>query len=80
MEDMWFLDSGCINHMTGNKKWFSEIDESFSHSVKLGNGARMVVQGKGSIKIRVDGMIQVIQDVYYVPELSNNLLSVGHLQ
>lgn len=80
MEDLWFLDSGCSNHMTGNKKWFSEMDENFRHSVKLGNGARMVVQGKGSIKIRVSGMIQIIQDVYYVPELSNNLLSIGQLQ
>lgn len=80
MEDLWFLDSGCSNHMTENKKWFSQIDESFRHLVKLGNGARMLVQGKGSIKIRVSRMIQVVQDVYYVPELSNNLLSVGQLQ
>lgn len=48
--------------------------------MKLGNDARMAVQGKGSIKIKVDGLIQVIQDVYYVPELSNNLLSIGQLQ
>ncbi|CAL9237510.1 unnamed protein product [Arabidopsis halleri] len=80
MEDLWFLDSGCSNHMTGAKKWFSELDESFRHSVKLGNNARMTVEGKGSIKLKVNGLIQVIQDVYYVPELSNNLLSLGQLQ
>ena len=80
MEDLWFLDSGCSNHMTGAKKWFSEIDESFGHSVKLGNNARMAVEGKGTIKVKVNGLIQVIQDVYYVPELSNNLLSMGQLQ
>lgn len=61
MEDLWFLDSGCNNQMTGTKKWF--IDDSFRHSVKLGNNAWMVVQGKGSIKIKVDGFTQVIQDV-----------------
>lgn len=21
-EGMWFLDFGCSNHVTGNKKWF----------------------------------------------------------
>lgn len=80
LEDVWFLDSGCSNHMTGTKKWFIKIDKSFRHSVKLGNGVRMTVQGNGSIKIKVNGLIQVVQDVYYVPELSNNLLSIGHLQ
>lgn len=80
MEDLWFLDSGCNNHMTGEKKLFSEIDENFGYSVKLGNNARMAVQGKGTIKVKVNGLIQVIQDVYYVPELSNNLLSMEQLQ
>lgn len=79
-EDLWFLDSGCSNHMTGMKKWFVEIDEKFQHSVKLGNNTRMMVQGRGNIKIKVNGLTQVIQDVYYVPELSNNLLSIGQLQ
>ncbi len=26
--DVWFLDSGCGNHMTGNKDLFSSIDTS----------------------------------------------------
>ena len=24
-EEVWFLDSGCSNHMTGNKGWFSNL-------------------------------------------------------
>lgn len=47
-DEVWFLDSGCSNHMSGNKLWFSEIDESFRHSVKLGNNSRMAVIGKVS--------------------------------
>lgn len=79
-EDAWFLDSGCSNHMCGNKAMFSEINEDFRHLVKLGNNTRMTVLGKGSVKLQVDGFSHVVTDVYCVPELKNNLLSVGQLQ
>ncbi|KAJ0809226.1 putative RNA-directed DNA polymerase [Helianthus annuus] len=77
---LWFLDSGCSNHMCGDKKKFTNLDESYSHSVKLGNNTRMKVGGKGQIKLIFDGVAYVISDVYCVPELKNNLLSMGQLQ
>ena len=79
-QEIWFLDSSCSNHMTGNKKWFSEMQENFHRTVKLGNNSRMSVVAKGSVRLVVDGITQVIYDVYYVPELTNNLLSIGQLQ
>jgi len=80
MIEEWFLDSGCNNHMSGNKDWFSELDENFRHAVKLGNDTRIVVTGKGSVLLNVNGVTHVISHVYYVPELKNNLLSIGQLQ
>ncbi|WJZ87437.1 hypothetical protein VitviT2T_006816 [Vitis vinifera] len=79
-EDVWFLDSGCSNHMCGNKLWFSDLDEEFRQSVKLGNNSKMTVLGKGNIRMQVAGVTQVITDVFYIPKLRNNLLSVGQLQ
>ncbi|XP_074378049.1 uncharacterized protein LOC141719571 [Apium graveolens] len=76
-DGVWFLDSGCSNHMTGEKSWFNELDESFRTTVRLGNGSKMDVQGKGKIKIEVEGITQVVTDVYYIPNLTSNLLSVG---
>ncbi|XP_024200681.1 uncharacterized protein LOC112204028 [Rosa chinensis] len=78
-EEVWFLDSGCSNHMSGNKSWFLDLNEKFRHSVKLGNNSRMAVMGKGNIKLQVGGITQVFSEVYYIPELRNNLLSVGQL-
>lgn len=75
-EEVWFLDSGCSNHMSGNKKWFLDLDESFRHTVKLGNDSRMAVIGKGNVRIQVNGFTRVISNVYYIPELKNNLLSI----
>jgi len=79
-ETMWFLDSGCSNHMTGDRQWFLHLYESFRQVVKLGNDTKMVVIGKGSIKLRINGTSQMIADVFYLPELKNNLLSIGQLQ
>ncbi|KAI5413466.1 hypothetical protein KIW84_057877 [Lathyrus oleraceus] len=33
MEDLWFVDSGYSNHMSGIKKWISDMDEMFKHWV-----------------------------------------------
>jgi len=76
----WFLDSGCSNHMSGNKGWFSELDENFRGKVKLGNDTHIAVMGKGSIRMKVNGLMHIVTHVYYVPKLKNNLLSIGQLQ
>ncbi|KAK4435116.1 hypothetical protein Salat_0674900 [Sesamum alatum] len=79
-EEFWFLDSGCGNHMCGKKEYFIDFDENFTDMVKLGNNASLVVTRKGNVRLQVDGMVQVITRVFYMPELKNNLLSIGQLQ
>ena len=79
-KDIWFVDSGCSNHMCNNKGMFSSLDMTFSHSVKLGNNNKMEVAGKGVVKLMLGEILYIVGDVYFVPELKNNLLSVGQLQ
>ena len=50
-EELWYLDSGCSNHMCGKKECFSDLDASFRESVKLGNNSSMAVYGKGNIRL-----------------------------
>ncbi|CAA7024669.1 unnamed protein product [Microthlaspi erraticum] len=78
-EEVWFLDSGCSNHMCGNKSWFSTLDEEFRHSVKLGNNYQLKVMGKGNVSVQIDGRAHTITDVYYVSDLRTNLFSIGQL-
>jgi hypothetical protein len=79
-KDAWFLDSGCSNHMYGYRGMFTNLDESFQHSVKLGNNSKINVVGKGNVKLLLHGMNPIINEVYYVPKLKNNLLSIGQFQ
>lgn len=79
-ETTWFLDSGCSNHMFGYKVFFLELDESFHKSVKLGDNSSIDVMGKGRIHLQVNNTSQVILEVFYIPDLKNNLLSIDQLQ
>ena len=52
-EGIWFLDSGCPNHMTGDKTWFVELDESFKHTVRLGNSSKLREEAMSDSKLKV---------------------------
>ena len=79
-ENIWYLDTGSSNHMCGNKDLFSELDESFHSSARFGDNTKIEIMGKGKVPIRTkDDRPQYISNVFYVPKLKNNLLSLGQL-
>lgn len=75
----WLIDSGCTNHMTHNKDLFRELSNASSSKVRVGNGKYIAVRGKGTIAISTYSGTKFISDVLYVPEIDQNLLSVGQL-
>lgn len=77
---VWLIDSGCSNHMTGDKSLFSSFDESLSITVRLGNDKEMKVCGEGTVAVSTStGTQKKLHGVQYVPGLAHNLLSVGQL-
>ncbi|KAJ9560092.1 hypothetical protein OSB04_005252 [Centaurea solstitialis] len=80
-QNMWYLDTGCSNHMSGEKDAFSELDESFRSTVKFGDHSKIPVMGKGKVLIQSKGnTTHTISNVLFVPDLKTNLLSAGQLQ
>lgn len=79
-EKFWFLNSGFSNHTVGNKDLIFDFDGQFYEFIKLGYDSNMAVMGKGSFKLHIRLIVQVMTEVYYIIDLRNNLLSVGHLQ
>ncbi|KAH9723491.1 hypothetical protein KPL70_007130 [Citrus sinensis] len=78
--NLWYLDSGCSNHMTGERDIFISLDQSFNSLVKLGDGKMQKAVGKGTIAVHTKGgNKKLISDVLYVPNLTQYLLSVGQL-
>ena len=78
--NIWYLDTGCSNHMSGRKELFSQLDETVCGEVNFGNKSKVLVMGKGNINIKSkDGTNVTVADVFFVPGLFWNLLSVGQL-
>jgi GAG-pre-integrase domain len=77
---IWYLDSRCSNHMSGYIELFTEIDTTYKNEVKLGDDKIIQVQGKGTVAIPTSQSgFKHLQNVYFIPELSQNLLSIGQL-
>ncbi|KAL0442100.1 UNVERIFIED_CONTAM: hypothetical protein Sradi_0148900 [Sesamum radiatum] len=74
-QNMWYLDSGCSNHMTGNRDIFEKLDPNVSSQIILSDGSQRSAKGKGTIAIHTkEGNKKLITDVLSVPNLWHNLL------
>lgn len=78
--NLWYLDNGASNHMTGRKSKFTFLDESVTGVVKFGDGSSVRIEGKGSIMLHCkNGEERCLKNVYYIPTLKNNIISLGQL-
>ena len=78
-KNTWLIDSGCTNHMSYDSEIFRELDYTYISKVKIGNGEFVDVKGKGVVAIETPTGTKLIYDVLFVPEISQNLLSVGQM-
>ncbi|XP_076956912.1 uncharacterized protein LOC143632230 [Bidens hawaiensis] len=46
-QDLWYLDNGASNHMTGNVSFFSELNKRVGGKVKFGDGSYVDICEKG---------------------------------
>ncbi|KAG6756940.1 hypothetical protein POTOM_037239 [Populus tomentosa] len=79
-EKAWYLDTGASNHMTECIEKFAEIDTTITGSVKFGDGSTVKIQGRGSVLLEdFTGEHRILTNVYYIPMLKSNIISLGQL-
>ncbi|KAK7341501.1 hypothetical protein VNO80_24432 [Phaseolus coccineus] len=74
------VQMGTMEHILQKSKKRMKFFSWPIWNFKLGNNHKLMVGGKGVVKIMLKGINYVVNDVYYIPELKNNLLSVRQLQ
>ena len=65
--------------MTSNVAIFKELDKGYASKVKVGNGQYVDVKGKGTVTMETQSDTKIILEVLYVPDIDQNLISVGQL-
>ena len=59
---------------------FANLDENVKFEVTTGTDSKISVKGKGRVSVQArNGEQIIVPEVYYVPGLKCNLLSIGQL-
>ncbi|VVA36399.1 PREDICTED: Retrovirus-related Pol poly from transposon, partial [Prunus dulcis] len=75
----WYIDSGCSNHMTGNKELLIDINTNVTGKVQMPTGELVGIIGMGTLVLDTGSGTKYIKEVMYLPGLKENLLSVGQM-
>ena len=73
---LWYLDSGCSRHMTGDRSLFKVFGFKKSGNVTFGDGSKSQIKGKGTILLPGQPNIA---NVLHVKGLRVNLLSISKI-
>jgi hypothetical protein len=77
---LWYLDTGATNNMTGAREAFSELNTNIRGTVRFGDGSVVAIEGRESILFEArTGEHQHLDDVYFIPRLTANIVSLGQL-
>ncbi|KAK8691676.1 hypothetical protein V6N13_075176 [Hibiscus sabdariffa] len=76
MNTEWILDSGAIDHMTGNKALFTSFFPYYGKTVKTADESLCNIAGRGSVFLNAQ---LSLHNVLFVPSLACNLISVSKL-
>ena len=71
---LWYLDSGCSRHMTGDRSLFKVFESKKGGNVTFGDGNKSWIKGKGIISL---SGLPDIANILYVEGLRVNLLSIS---
>ncbi|KAM0065667.1 putative RNA-directed DNA polymerase [Helianthus debilis subsp. tardiflorus] len=78
--DDWIFDSGCSNHMTGNKRKLKNPKKyDGSRVVVIADNSRHNIAHIGEVQIEDNESRFSLENVYHVPGMKKNLLSVPQI-
>lgn len=75
--NMWIIDSGATNHMTGNPEQLSSLQRIPAVNIGLPDGDQVVASARGRANLNPN---LALNNVLYVPQFSCDLMSIDHVR
>jgi hypothetical protein len=74
----WIVDIGAAKHVSGSCKVFDTLDQTSgsNNAMQTASGHILSVEGTGTVNLSPSSEINM-NNIYYVPGLTSNLMSVG---
>ena len=76
-KDVWYVDSGCSTHITGDKRKFVSLKDNKDGTISFGNDGSSNVIGSRTVTLGRKDVIA--KNVLLVENMNHNLLSVGKI-
>jgi hypothetical protein len=77
---LWICDTGATNHMSSSRAAFADLDSAVCGTVHFGDDFVARIEGCGTMLFLCkNGEHQSFSDVYYIPRLTVNIVSIGQL-
>jgi hypothetical protein len=77
MEGFWLIDSGCSQHITGDRRWFSSLTPVMTKEyITFGYNGKGRLLSVGTVKV---SEFVTLRRVSLVKSLGYNLLSISQL-
>jgi len=79
--NVWYVDFGASNHMTNHGEWFRDTkDLKTLGFVETGDDTTHPITQIGKVPLSMqDEQTKYLKDVFHVPTITKNLVSVGHM-
>uniref|UniRef100_A0ACD5ZX98 Uncharacterized protein n=1 Tax=Avena sativa TaxID=4498 RepID=A0ACD5ZX98_AVESA len=75
--EVWFLDTGATNHMTGSIDAFAELDRSVTGKVRFTDNSVVDIHGRGTVVFAIDGGDhRAFTEVFFILALKSSVVSL----
>ena len=80
-DDSWIIDSGATNHVCSSLQLLTKARKlrAKEFTLRVGNGESVSAEAVGEVRLQFGNKYLLLDNVYFIPNISRNLISVSQL-